>query len=103
MLVPYPNDFPTAALSMVLDKLRGQPVPTADLVHGAWNVAGYALGQALPTEAVVGAPFGSDIELLEYAIAEGAPTEGDNGITKGAIPWVLILRLVLNLILQESK
>lgn len=102
-MIPYPESFPVGALTMVLDKLRGHPIPTGDLVHAAWNVAGYALGQALPTEAVVGAPFNSDIELIEYAIAEGAPTEGENGITKGAIPWVLILRLVLNLILQEAK
>lgn len=102
MLVPYPTDFPTGALTMILDKLRGQPVPVADLVHGAWNVAGYALNQALPSEGVVGAPFASDIEMIEYAIAEGAPTEGENGIAKGVIPWVLILKLVLKIIADNA-
>ena len=47
-MVPYPSDFPTAALTMLLDKVRGKDIPLSDLAHGAWNVQGYAQKQLFP-------------------------------------------------------
>lgn len=103
-MVPYPTEFPTGALTLVLDKLKGQPVLIADLVHAAWNVAGYALAQTLPVENVIGdKTFASDIELIEYAIAEGVPPSAEDGVVRGVIPWVLILQLVLKLIANNVK
>ena len=103
-MVPYPSDFPTGALILILDKLKGQTVMTADLVHGAWNVAGYALSQALPVTQVVGEAktFSSDIELLEYVIAEGVPPPAEDGVVRGVIPWILVLKLALKLILEAA-
>lgn len=103
-MVPYPTDFPTGALTMILDKLRGQPVLAADLVHGAWNVAGYALGQALPVQQPIGTrEFKDDIELVEYALAEGVPPPAEDGVVRGVIPWLLILKLVLKIIAENAS
>lgn len=102
-MVPYPSEFPTGALTMILDKLRGQPVLVADLVHGAWNVAGYALAQSLPVQQPIGTQeFKDDIELIEYAIAEGVPPVAEDGVVRGVIPWLLILKLVLKIIAENA-
>lgn len=103
MLVAYPTQFPIEAFTLCLDRLRGIPVPTPELVQGAWNVMGYALSQALPVGNWVVAEEGeavlqSDIELLEYAVNNGVTPPADNGLVQGVIPWVSIVLLAMRII-----
>jgi hypothetical protein len=108
-MVAYPDSFPSDALLMVLDKLRGTgaPVTTADLTLGAWNVAGYALSQALPVQTIVGTwsptEETSDAEVIEYALKISTLTQEDALVCGGMIPWGLILTIVLRIIADSRK
>lgn len=96
MLVPYPNEFPNDALMLLLDKVRGRDVPVADLLHAGWCVQGYAMGQFMGGGPVVtGEPAGwSDEQVLQGAIEAG---QGAKGI--GLVPWVLVAKIAIKLIM----
>lgn len=97
---PYPKDFPSDAFLMVLDKVRGRDVSIPDLANAAWNVQGYAMGQALGGgPAITGGPSTtlnrSDEELLTEAIAHaGSPP----GTVQGFFPWLLVVRLAIKIL-----
>jgi hypothetical protein len=104
-MVPYPSDFPTSALTLMLDKARGRTVPVGDLVHACWIVVGYGLGQTLPGGQMIAGeiPAGwdgseNDEAVLEYAIKNGVLPEGDDGVVRGVIPWVLVAKIALRLL-----
>jgi hypothetical protein len=104
MLASYPTEFPTEALTMVLDCVRGHAVPIPELTNAAWNVIGYGLGQVMPGGPMVAGinpiPEATDEELLVYTIENGVPPPADNGIVQGIIPWSSIVMLAIKLILK---
>jgi hypothetical protein len=106
MLVPYPSDFPTYALSVIMDKLRGKPINTTTAIHAAWVVSGYALGNIIPDgPQVVGIVAGDEAEaqLVEDLLKD---MQNQTAI-RGFIPYVLLAeiasRLLLKLLLEGKK
>jgi hypothetical protein len=96
-MVDYPAEFPTKALGLVLAKVKGQSVETAELVHAGWNVLGFALGKSL------GGPISqadpgqmTDEEILEAALNSGA----EEGALGGVIPWAIVAKIVLKILVN---
>lgn len=104
MLMPYPNTFPQEGLLMMLDKIRGKEVSIPDLVHAAWNVAGYALSQSIGGGQVIAGEVEalsklSDEELLSSVLSQyGAKTDGDNVAAIGLVPWLMVARIALKIL-----
>lgn len=106
MLVPYPGEFPTYALSVVMDKLRGKPVNTSTAIHAAWVVSGYALGNIIPdSPQIVGIVAGDEAEaqLIEDLMKDSQ----NQTVIRGFIPYALLAeivsRLLLKLLLEGKK
>src|SRR5215831_5425618 len=106
-LYPYPDEFPQAALSVVLDRFRGQDVPAPRLAHAAANVAYYALGRALPDTSLVGAaaePSPEQRSLAQAVIDHGQARAGAGprpqapGAPAGAFPWKTLLQIALQVL-----
>jgi hypothetical protein len=111
VLIPYPDEFPLEAFSLLLDRVRGKSIPISDLAHSAWNVAGYCLSQMLPAgpmissalavESEIASKFDfSDTKLLEYAIENGYNPPSEDGVSRGVIPWMSIFLLAIKLLRQ---
>lgn len=101
-MTPYPTEFPAAAFTTVISKLRGGDVSLGELAHAAWNVQGYAQAQVLGHPRVVGQtiPAGlADHEVLEAAVDNA--TNKENPVVQGIFPWGMVLSIVLKLLLRE--
>lgn len=99
MLVPYPSEFPSYALSVVMDKLRGKPVDVSTAIHATWVVSGYALGNVLPdSPRIVGIVAGdeSDAQLIDDLLKD---MQNQNAI-RGFIPYVLLAEIASRLLLK---
>ena len=105
-MTPFPNGLPTAAIMIIIDKLRGSNVPNTDLILAAWNLAGYGLAQVAtePVPVVEGAPkleedkdVSNDdaIKALESLISKGS--EGDD--ERKRLPWAKIVGIALKILL----
>lgn len=46
-ILAFPSQFPLLSVQTILQRLRGEPVPLAELAEALWQVTGFALGQAL--------------------------------------------------------
>jgi hypothetical protein len=100
MATPYPVDFPTGAFMLVLDKVRGRTVSPSELVHGAWEVAGYALSQTMGGGPLVSGDTPaawSDEQVIEAAIAQADPKAPAQF---GFAPMVLVLKIALKILLS---
>ncbi len=99
MLIPYPNDFPSFALSVIMDRLRGKSVEWTVAVHAAWVVIGYALGNMLPNQPnVIGAKIGdpdSEADLIEKVLVE----HQQKAVT-GIIPYAILAEIAVNLLFK---
>ena len=99
-LIPYPASIPPESLGLIVDALRGKPdVPRS--VHAAWHVVGYGLGQLVPDPGVALAagrvtPL-TDAQAADYLAGVAAP-EGAFAAPAAAIPWSLVVPVVLRLI-----
>jgi hypothetical protein len=112
VLIPYPNEFPLEAFSLLLDRVRGKSIPISDLAHSAWNVAGYCLSQMLPAGPMISSALTveseiaskyldfNDVKLLEYAIENGYNPPSEDGVSRGVIPWMSIFLLAIKLLRQ---
>jgi len=100
MILPaYPGEFPTIALGVLADKLRGKTVPNGTAIHACWVVAGWALGNFVPSDSpqVVGSNLESDEDQAEFV--EGLIHNKISGGPAGnAFQWVLLVRIVINLL-----
>jgi hypothetical protein len=103
VLIPYPSEFPSEAFMLVLDKVRGHEVSPAELVHGAWVVAGYAASQTVgggPQIGQEGPAAWSDEQVLEAVIQDsqvGQP--GDPVGFGGTIALALVLKIAIKILL----
>jgi hypothetical protein len=99
-MVNYPGALPNDALMVMLDKVRGKDVSIAELCHAAWNVQGYAQGQFIGGGQAIGASTEvqtvSDEELLKSALEQDADAKGF-----GVVPWVLLAKLAIRLVLAS--
>ena len=96
-MVDYPAEFPAKALGLVLAKVKGQAVETAELAHAGWNVLGYALGKSL------GGPISqadpgqmTDEEILEAALN----SQEEEGAKSGIIPWAIVAQVVMKILVN---
>lgn len=99
---PYPDTFPTEAVSHVLDALRGNlDMPT--LAHDAWVAGGYALsqfvGQPAATVAMGAEPL-TEEDACQKVLVANAPHAGE--ATKAmAIPpfvWSMVWQACLSIL-----
>jgi hypothetical protein len=98
-MVNYPDEFPSKALGILLEKVRGKAVETPTLALAGWNVLGYALGKSLGGgPAPVGDQGGlSDEEVLEAALN----SQEEEGAKGGAIPWAIVAQVVLKILINS--
>ena len=100
MLTPYPTEFPREGLTMLLDAVRGKVPEIPDIVHAAWDVAGFALGKTIGGGPVVAGESAdaSDDDILTMALAHDAPP----GVSEGLFPWALVLSIALRLLAKYA-
>ena len=97
----YPEVMPTEALMLLLDKVRGKEVAVSELVHGAWNVLGYGLNQALPLPMTIGDD--GSLPTDEQALLSLLGTENPNVVGFGILPGIaisIVIKLALKLLAQ---
>ena len=100
-MLAYPEEFPNAALLMILDKIRGKQVETAALVHAGWNVLGFALGKTLKGPQV--AWGGGDDSWTDEAVVLAALESGAaDPEAKQALPWILLAKVAFNIIMRYA-
>jgi len=103
-MTAYPNTFPQEALLVMLDKVRGREVEVSRLVHAAWVVTGYGLGQTVGEKEEL-AVWGESPEISDedagYAI-EAALTAVDetHPEAKGSIAWVILLKVAAKILIK---
>lgn len=106
-MTAYPTSFPQEALLTMLDKVRGREVETSKLVHAAWVVVGYGLGQTLGADEK-SPVWGEAPELDDEAagdLIEAALLSHDTEASpeaKGAIGWVILVKIAANLLLKYA-
>lgn len=91
MLYPYPPDFPTAdVLNLIIEAVKGQSPNYKEAAHAAWHVAGFGLSQwDVHAPPVIGYSDEQAVTMLEgMKLAQGA----------GAIPWNVLLPILLDLV-----
>lgn len=100
----FPTEFPAAAAARIGNAIIGKAV-TADLIEPAYDLLGYVLGRIFGTSSEVKPTFGGglhtdeDLAALLVSAAESGPgfaASGEDGLE--AIPWTLVLPLLLKLI-----
>jgi len=108
MLLPFPQDLPIEGVGILIDRLRGKPIPLQTALNAAWNLAGYAATQvpvkSSEPEPVQDYPISDDevVALLEklkseyQRPAEGAPVE------LGIIPWAIVLKVLIKMIINAA-
>ena len=108
MLLPFPQDLPIEAVGLLIDRLRGKPIPLTTALNAAWNLAGYAATQVplspAKDEPVQEYPISDDevVALLEriqgfYSV----PANGDP-IQFGIIPWGIVLKVLIKMLISAA-
>lgn len=65
-MIDFPNQIPTDAIMLVIDKIRGRKdVNNREFAQALWNVVGYAASQALPEDKTIFE--GREIGLEDFA------------------------------------
>ena len=105
-MTSFPTALPTAAIMIIIDKLRGSSVPNSDLILAAWNLAGYGLSQVANDSA----PLVEDaqklddhkdvsneeaIEALESLFIKGSEADEE----RKRLPWAKIVGIALKILL----
>lgn len=112
MLQPYPKDFPAYAIGVILEKIKNPASPTSPIesvVHSAWELIGWGLGQALPDGLKIsgdGPELGRDhtdgeIVLLLESVQNSVASQGSQ--VYGVIPWVLIVSIAIQILQKYMK
>lgn len=102
-MIDFPNQIPTDAIMLVIDKIRGRKdVNNREFAQALWNVVGYAASQALPEDKTIFE--GREIGLEDFAsLLEQAMEQSQyhaNPVTIGIIPWALILKTALKVLIS---
>ncbi len=114
MLQPYPTDFPAYAIGVILDKIKNPESPTNPIegvVHSAWELIGWGLGQALPDgPKISGDPAGellksdyTDAEMVSLleSVQNSVASQGPQ--VYGVIPWILIVSIAIQILQRYMK
>lgn len=102
-MINFPSSMPTDAMMLIVDKIRGkQDVGNKEFANALWNIVGYAADQIIPDDKQIFAS--ADVSLEDFAaILEQAIPQGDfhgNPITIGIVPWAVILKTGLKLLIS---
>lgn len=106
-MLAYPTfDDVLEAIPIVTPILRGGKIDTADGVRAGWIVAGYGLSVVLPSgaEAIVAplTPFDANFVAGELdKLVEQAKTPYGAQAAASALPWVVIIKILLKLLLES--
>lgn len=108
MLLPFPQDLPIEGVGILIDRLRGKPIPLQTALNAAWNLAGYAATQVPLNQPVTEVNHTypvSDAEvitLLETIKGEyQTPPEGDP-IKFAVIPWAIVLKVLIKMLINVA-
>jgi hypothetical protein len=102
-MISYPKSMPTDAMMLLVDKIRGkQDVGNKEFSNALWNLVGYAADQVIPDDKQIFQD--AEVSLEDFAaILEQAIPQGDfhgNPITIGIIPWAIVLKTALKLLIS---
>jgi hypothetical protein len=102
-MISFPNSMPTDAMMLVVDKVRGKKdVGNKEFSNALWNIVGYAADQVIPDDKQIFQ--NAEVSLEDFAaILEQAIPQGDfhgNPITIGIIPWAIVLKTALKLLIS---
>ena len=108
MLLPFPQDLPIEGVGILIDRLRGKPIPLQTALNAAWNLAGYAVTQ-IPLTPLKDQPYHefpiSDAEvitLLEKLQGEYQTPPDGAPIEFAVLPWAIILKVLIKIIINAS-
>jgi len=108
MLLPFPQDLPIEGVGILIDRLRGKPIPLTTALNAAWNLAGYAATQVPLNQPVTEVNHTypvSDAEvitLLEMIKGEYQnPPEG-SPIKFAVIPWGIVLKVLIKFLINAA-
>jgi len=102
-MISFPQTMPTDAMMLVVDKVRGKKdVGNKEFSNALWNIVGYAADQVIPDDKQIFQ--NAEVSLEDFAaILEQAIPQGDfhgNPITVGIIPWAIVLKTALKLLIS---
>lgn len=102
-MINFPNSMPTDAMMLVVDKVRGKKdVGNKEFSNALWNIVGYAADQVIPDDKQIFQE--TEVSLEDFAaILEQAIPQGDfhgNPITIGIVPWAIVLKTALKLLIS---
>lgn len=102
-MIDFPQTMPTDAMMLVVDKVRGKKdVGNKEFSNALWNIVGYAADQVIPDDKLIFQQ--SEVSLEDFAaILEQAIPQGDfhgNPITIGIVPWAIVLKTALKLLIS---
>jgi len=102
-MINFPSSMPTDAMMLVVDKVRGKKdVGNKEFSNALWNIVGYAADQVIPDDKQIFQ--NAEVSLEDFAaILEQAIPQGDfhgNPITIGIIPWAIVLKTALKLLIS---
>jgi hypothetical protein len=104
-LPPYPADFPSDAIPMVIEALRGTVPDPKEAAHAVWAVAGFGLSKwdTHPPLMFKGATMSREQAAAELEKA-ARPLAGETpGARAAAVPWGLILPVLVSLMSDLLK
>lgn len=108
MLLPFPQDLPIEGVGILIDRLRGKPIPLQTALNAAWNLAGYAVTQipinAQATEVHHNYPVtdAEVITLLEKLQGEYQTPADGQPIEFGVIPWAILLKVLIKILINAA-
>ena len=102
-MIYFPDSMPTDAILLCINKIRGkEDVNNRTFANALWNVVGYAAAQALPEDKTIFE--GREIGLEDFASLLDQALEQSkfhaNEVTLGIVPWALILKTALKILIS---
>ena len=102
-MIDFPQTMPTYAMMLVVYKVRGKKdLGNKEFSNALWNIVGYAADQVIPDDKQIFQD--KEVSLEDFAaILEQAIPQGDfhgNPITIGIIPWAIVLKTALKLLIS---
>lgn len=101
-MTEFPDGLPTEAIAIIIDKIRGKgDAGNRKVALALWNVVGYAASQAIAEDKAIfenreisEEDFAS---ILEQIVSHN---EGNGPIGFGVIPWVLISKFAIKMLIS---
>ena len=110
MLLPFPQDLPIEGVGIIIDRLRGKPIPLQTVINAAWNLAGYAMTQIpIQQQESHDAPVQdfpiTDNEIISlFEKIQGTYQTNVDGKTVefGVISWAIVLKVLIKIIVNAA-